>query len=78
MYSFSVVHQPPGPRWADRVPYVVAVITLNEGVRMMANVVHCDPAMVQCEMPVRLVFEQRDDRDLPQFELEQSLEGERI
>ncbi len=63
--TFSVVHQAPSE--AFEVPYVLAVVALEEGPTMMANVVDVDPADVVCEMPVEVTFEQRGEMALPQF-----------
>lgn len=63
--TFSVVHQPPSP--AFTVPYVLAVIELAEGPRMMANVVDVAPEAVTIGMPVEVTFERRDATTLPQF-----------
>jgi uncharacterized OB-fold protein len=68
VYAASVHHRPgPGRDEADG-PYVVALIELAEGVRMMSNVVGCPPYDVTVGMPVRLVWEPLSDgRHLPQF-----------
>ena len=67
VYSFSIVHQPPAPRWKDRVPYILAVVDLEEGPRMMCDIVDCDFERLRCGMPVLVTFEERDGRVLPQF-----------
>ena len=68
VYAASVHHRPgPGRDPADG-PYVVALIELAEGVRMMSNVIGCPPGDVAVGMPVRLVWEPLSDgRHLPQF-----------
>ena len=58
IYSFTVVHRPPNPSFAPDVPYVVAVIDLAEGGRMMTNIVECPPTEVRVDMPVIAVYEQ--------------------
>lgn len=68
VYSFSVVHQAPFPSYRGDVPYVLAVIELAEGPRMMANVLHCDPAAVRIGMVVEVTFETRGDMKIPQFQ----------
>lgn len=65
IYSFTVVYRPPSP--AFQPPYVVAVAELTEGVRMMANVVRCEPAAVHIDMPVRVVFVPHEDGLVPAF-----------
>jgi uncharacterized protein len=63
------IHHKPGPgRDPKDGPYVVALIDLAEGVRMMANVVGCPPADVTVGQAVRLVWRPLSDgRHLPQF-----------
>jgi len=53
---------------ADRVPYVLALVDLDEGVRMATNVVGCDPDDVAVGMAVRVDWEALSDgRNLPVF-----------
>ena len=49
------------------MPYAIALVDLDEGFRMMANIVGADPARVAIGDRVRLVFEQRGEVALPQF-----------
>jgi uncharacterized OB-fold protein len=42
---------------APIVPYVVALVDLDEGIRMMSNVVDCSPSEVRIGMRVEAVFE---------------------
>jgi uncharacterized OB-fold protein len=57
VYSWVVVTHPVHPVIADQVPYVVAVIELAEGVRVVGNVAGCSPDDVTPDMPVELYFE---------------------
>jgi uncharacterized protein len=51
------------------VPYVVALIDLPEGVRMMSNVLNCEPDDVFVGMDVKLTWRAMSDgRHLLQFE----------
>ena len=68
VYSFSVIHQSPLLSYQGDLPYVLAIIELDEGPRMMTNVLNCDVESVVVEMPVQVLFEQRGDMKLPQFE----------
>jgi uncharacterized OB-fold protein len=62
-----VVSNAPSAFVAD-MPYVVAVIELDEGVRMLSNIVDCDPQQLRCDMPVEVTFEQLDaEFMLPKF-----------
>lgn len=71
VHAVSVQHKAANPSMADRVPYAVALVDLEEGVRMMTNVVGCPPDDVIVEMPVRVTWEPLSDgRHLPLFEPE--------
>jgi len=55
--------------WEEKVPYVVAVIELDEGPRFLTNVVNVDPDAVQIGMPVEVVYlERADAATLPLFQ----------
>jgi hypothetical protein len=49
------------PAFADEIPYVVAYVELDEGVRMCTNVVDCDPEGIEHGMPVEVTFEPVDE-----------------
>lgn len=68
VHSFTIIRRPPAPSFAARVPYVVALIDLDEGPRMMANIVGDGALDVGMDEPVTLTFEARGDVALPQFE----------
>lgn len=56
------------PQFAEAVPYVVAYVELEEGVRMCTNIVDCDPASVEHGMPVEVTFEEvTESVALPKF-----------
>lgn len=61
VYAFTVVHRPADPSLADAVPYVVALVTLTEGARLMTNIVDCDPTDVHVGMPVAVQFRHVSD-----------------
>lgn len=68
LYSFTVVVSNAPSAFIARMPYVVAVVRLAEGVQMLSNVVDCDPAALRCDQPVEVVFERLDDEfTLPMF-----------
>jgi uncharacterized OB-fold protein len=64
------VHFRPGPgRDADDGPYVVVLVDLDAGVRLMSNVVDCEPTAVGVGMRVALAWEPLSDgRHLPVFQ----------
>ncbi|QEC46471.1 hypothetical protein FSW04_01995 [Baekduia soli] len=56
VYSFSVVRRA-GGAWAQAVPYVLAYVTLAEGLTVAANIVGCAPEEITVDLPVHAVFE---------------------
>lgn len=71
IHSFTVTHQVFHPSWADRVPYVVATIELDEGIRMISDL--DEPAeSVVIGAPVEVFFDRLDDEHtVPRFRLQQ-------
>ncbi len=68
VYSYTVVENNAPSAFIVDMPYVVAVIRLEEGVQMLSNVVGCDPANLRCDMPVIVTFDTlNDDFTLPKF-----------
>jgi len=61
--------KPAHPGMAGREPYVVALIDLDEGPRLMSNVIGADVARVAPGLAVRVTWEPLSDgRHLPLFE----------
>ena len=70
VHSFSIVRRASSAAYAPRVPYVLALIELDEGPRMMANVLGDDALSVAIDDQVKVTFEDRGDGALiPQFNL---------
>jgi uncharacterized OB-fold protein len=68
VYTFIVVHRPQHPAFFADAPYNVAIVELEEGVRMHTNVVECANEDLRIGMPVEVVFEKIDDEvTLPKF-----------
>lgn len=68
VYTFSVVRVNDLPPFGERVPYVTAIVDLDEGPRLMTNIVDCEPEDVSIGMPVEVTFrEQTEDFTLAQF-----------
>lgn len=61
VHTYTIVRQSPDEPFRTRVPYVVAMIDLDEGVRIMSNVIDCAPESVTIGMRVRCTFERLDD-----------------
>lgn len=69
--SFTVVHKPGHPAFAADAPYVVALVDLAEGPRMLSAIRGCEPGRVRIGMPVRVRFAPTGDHTLPLFEPEE-------
>lgn len=67
LYSYVINHRP-APGFDG--PYTIAVVELEEGVRMMTNLVGVrpDPEELVLDMPLRVTFEERGDVHVPLFE----------
>ena len=68
VHSFSIICRASSPAFVGEVPYVIALIDLDEGPRMMANVLGDDALCVAIGDRVQVTFEDRGDGALiPQF-----------
>ena len=68
VYSFVVYHRVYHPAFEGEVPYVVALVELDEGPRMLTNIVGVAPGNVCCDMRVRVVFDEvAPDYVIPKF-----------
>ncbi|MFQ5668181.1 MAG: bifunctional MaoC family dehydratase N-terminal/OB-fold nucleic acid binding domain-containing protein [Candidatus Binatia bacterium] len=66
VHSYTVLHHPKFPGF--EYPLVCGLIELEEGTRIVSNVVGCDPDDVRIGMPVVLSIERGDDElNLPLF-----------
>jgi uncharacterized protein len=61
LYTYSVVRANGLAPFADRVPYVAAIVELEEGPRMMTNVVDCDESDLRIGMALTLAWRPLDD-----------------
>jgi uncharacterized OB-fold protein len=67
VFTFTVARRPTHPGLADRVPYVIAVVELEEGPKLTANLVGIDPDDVEIGLSVEVAFEDVGDTTLVQF-----------
>ncbi|MFF8845891.1 Zn-ribbon domain-containing OB-fold protein [Streptomyces sp. NPDC015127] len=61
LYTWSVVHRNDLPPFGDRVPYTAALVELDEGPRMMTEVVACPAADLAVGMQLVAAFRTGDD-----------------
>jgi uncharacterized protein len=57
IYSYTIIHQNKSPEFISDVPYNVAIVQLEEGPRMMSNIVDIDPVDLRVDLPVTAVFD---------------------
>jgi len=68
IYSFTVVENNAPSAFIQDMPYVVAIVKLEEGVQMLSNIVGCDTRELKCDTPVEVTFEKLNDEfTLPKF-----------
>jgi uncharacterized OB-fold protein len=67
VYSFGVMHQKYHPGFFPEIPYNLALIELQEGPRMVSNVVGTENANIRVGMPVMVDFERHEDVAIPKF-----------
>lgn len=69
VYSFTIVRQAFDPAFVPEIPYVVALVELDEqpGLLLLANIVDIDIDAVDIGLRVEVTFEDRDGHAVPQF-----------
>ncbi len=68
VYTFTVTQQNNARGFREACPYVLAYVELEEGPRLLTNVVDCDPEFVRIGMPVVADFTPPDnDLAVPRF-----------
>ncbi len=70
LHTYVISHRP-APGFQDYVPYVIAVVELDEGPRMMTNIVGVElaPENLPIDLPVEVTWEQHEDSvSLPLFQ----------
>lgn len=66
-----VINHRPAPGFEDMAPYVIAIVTLEEGPRLMTNLVDVepDPARLPVDLPLEVVYDDvTDEVTLPKFQ----------
>ena len=60
VYSCTITRRIPG-RWQASAPFVVAYVELDEGPRVLTNVIDCDPEQVAIGMAVTAAFQPTEE-----------------
>ena len=70
IYSYTVAHRAFHPAWKAHVPYVIATIELEEGVRMVCDLLEVDPERVAIGQRVEVAFAELPGQGwMPRFEV---------
>ncbi len=70
VYTFVVFHHVYHKAFENEIPYVTAVIKLEEGPHLLSNIIDCDPNEVNCDMPVQVKWEDVGEGfSIPKFKL---------
>ncbi len=56
VYSFTIARRPTAPQWANDGDYAIAIVELEEGARLTANIINCPPDDVRIGMQVKATF----------------------
>jgi len=68
VYTWTVAVQPFHPGFMEETPYAAVIIELDEGVRLVSNVMDVKPEDLYVGMPVEVVFEDvTEEVTLPKF-----------
>ncbi len=67
VHAFTLDRVGHDPAQRGRLPLAIAIVELEEGPRMTANLVGCAPEVLRVGLPVEAVFERVDDIGLVQF-----------
>ena len=68
VFSFTIFQYVYNKAFSDDIPYVAASIELEEGTRMLSNIIRCKPDDIRIDMPVEVEFEDvTDECTLPKF-----------
>lgn len=68
LFTWTVAARPLHPAFADDAPYAPAVVELEEGVRLVTEIVDCRPDELEIDALVEVVFDDvTGDITLPKF-----------
>lgn len=67
IYSYTIVNVSALPDFGTQTPYIYAIIELEEGVRISANIIDCKPDKLKVGMPVKLCIQERTGQKVAAF-----------
>jgi len=65
--TFGIMHQRYHPAFVPELPYNLAIVELEEGPRLVTNIVGASNDALEVGMPVVVDFEQHEDVAIPKF-----------
>ncbi|MDD2620475.1 MAG: OB-fold domain-containing protein [Syntrophomonadaceae bacterium] len=68
IYSYTTICVSSLPEFANDVPYVYAIVELNEGIRIPANILNCPLEQLRVELPLELMIVNKGGKKLPAFQ----------
>jgi uncharacterized protein len=71
IFAFTVARQAFDVAFVDAIPYVLALVELEEqeNLRILTNIIDAPLERLASGLPVHVVFEEREDYRIPQFRL---------
>ncbi len=70
IYSYVVYHQTYHPAFKDKLPYVVAIVEMEEGPHLLSNITGSNHDELKCDLPVVVHWEDvTEEISLPKFKL---------
>ena len=67
VFTYTITNQNMHPGFRDACPYVLAYVELEEGPRLLTNIVGCEPEQVQVGLPVQVEFVETGEFAVPRF-----------
>jgi uncharacterized OB-fold protein len=68
LYTFTIARRPTAPQFQDEVPQMLAVVELDEGVRITSTLVDVDETAIKVGMALKPSFDERDGVTLLRFQ----------
>ena len=69
IHTFVVYHMAFHPGWKEKLPYITAVVELEEGPKFLSNIVESDPEVISCDVPVEVVWVKAGEFFVPRFKV---------
>ena len=56
IHTYSIIYRPPFSAFKENIPYNIAIIELDEGVRLMGTIINCNNNEIKIGRKVKIVF----------------------